>query len=218
MTAKKKAASLSKPPVQVRSHQSLERMLEATETVLKNKISDDFTLKEVCLAGDVSIGSIYNRFGCKKSLLKAVQARALSRIEFKLENTINSSYNDSENISEYLEKSVFGIFSVFRENSAIMRALISAARHDESLLSRGVEYYESMRETFINRLSQYQDDVRLPNSDAAIKSVFEIMYSIIDRCLGLNSPSASGDASDWDSILNDFIQMSVRYLLDGSNK
>src|ERR1700758_5344762 len=62
-------------PVQRRSQESLERVLDAGFKVLQERGLDGFTLQEVSQRAGVSIGSIYGRVPGKEALIMAIYER-----------------------------------------------------------------------------------------------------------------------------------------------
>ena len=71
---------LLRPPLQTRSRESLERVLEAGRELLEEEGLEGFTVQEVSRRAKVSIGSIYARAPSKESLLLAVYDRAVGEI------------------------------------------------------------------------------------------------------------------------------------------
>jgi AcrR family transcriptional regulator len=69
-----------RPPMQNRSRETLERVLEAGERLLIEKGWDGFTVQEVSRRAKVSIGSIYARAPSKEALLLAIYDRATDRM------------------------------------------------------------------------------------------------------------------------------------------
>src|SRR5215471_6700400 len=69
-----------RPPLQIRSRESLERVLDAGEKLLIEKGWDGFTVQEVSRRAGVSIGSIYARAPNKEALIFAVYDRTIARV------------------------------------------------------------------------------------------------------------------------------------------
>src|SRR3954453_10834195 len=69
-----------RPPLQTRSRESLERVLEAGQQLLEDAGWEGFTVQEVSRRAGVSIGSIYARAPSKDALILAVYDRAMSAI------------------------------------------------------------------------------------------------------------------------------------------
>lgn len=73
-------ARASIPPKQARSAQTLERILDACEDLLRERSFDELTLLDICAAADVSSSSVYARFRGKDAILGAVQDRFRARV------------------------------------------------------------------------------------------------------------------------------------------
>lgn len=60
-------------PRQARGHESMNRMLDATQRLLEDVHFDDLTVHDVVEAASTSIGSFYNRFKSKDGLLQCLR-------------------------------------------------------------------------------------------------------------------------------------------------
>ena len=63
-------------PQQDRSRQTLERLLDATEQIIRTRGVDAVTIPEVARAARSSVGSFYARFTSKAALLQTLHERA----------------------------------------------------------------------------------------------------------------------------------------------
>ncbi len=59
-----------RPPLQARSRETLDRIVEATREVLAERGQDAVTVKEVVRRSGTSVGSFYHRFSSKEDLLR----------------------------------------------------------------------------------------------------------------------------------------------------
>src|SRR5581483_3122278 len=71
------AMTAIRPPQQRRSRESYERVLDAAHVLLEENGFEGFTVQEVAARAGVSVGAIYERFGNKETLLRAVHARLM---------------------------------------------------------------------------------------------------------------------------------------------
>src|SRR3954453_19710775 len=69
-----------RPPLQTRSRESLERVLEAGQKLLEEEGWEGFTVQEVSRRAKVSIGSIYAPAPSKEALVLAVYEPAREKI------------------------------------------------------------------------------------------------------------------------------------------
>src|SRR5579884_2689085 len=68
---------LIRPPLQRRSQESLERVLQAGLDLLVEEGFEGFTLQEVSRRAGVSIGSIYARVPSREALILALHGRVM---------------------------------------------------------------------------------------------------------------------------------------------
>jgi AcrR family transcriptional regulator len=71
---------LIRPPLQRRSQESLERVLQAGANLLREVGYEGFTLQEVSARSEVSVGSIYARAASKEALILAIYDRETERM------------------------------------------------------------------------------------------------------------------------------------------
>jgi len=71
---------LIRPPLQRRSQESLERVLQAGADLLREVGYEGFTLQEVSRRSGVSVGSIYARATSKEALILAIYDRETARM------------------------------------------------------------------------------------------------------------------------------------------
>ena len=74
------AEQLIRPPLQRRSQESLERVLQAGAELLLEVGYDGFTLQEVSKRSGVSIGSIYARAPSKEALVLAIYDTEMAKV------------------------------------------------------------------------------------------------------------------------------------------
>ena len=89
-----------KPPRQRRSHESLERILDAAESLIRERGFDAMTIAEVVQLSGSSVGSIYARFNNKIGLLQAVQVRYHARVQNDIFAAFSGNHPDDESLDE----------------------------------------------------------------------------------------------------------------------
>ena len=62
-------------PRQARSQSTMDRLLDATESLLRDRAFDDLTIAMICKAADSHVGSFYNIFKDKDALLECLLER-----------------------------------------------------------------------------------------------------------------------------------------------
>ncbi|MBX3592861.1 TetR/AcrR family transcriptional regulator [Sphingomonas sp.] len=204
-------ATALRAPVQGRSRASYERMLVAAEKMLASRGSDDFTLNEVSKMGKVSIGSIYNRFESKEALLHAVQLRILTRVEDKMHTRLEAARKQSDNLDSLVVRLVDAVSETLREFADLMRPLMLRATTDTIVAARGKASYMRAADEVKSALLEFRADIREPDPDRAVDTVYRVLYAAIARHLGFGSPTAAWEG-DWQVLKEDLARMIALFL------
>lgn len=92
-----KINSIPHPPQQRRSQETLERILAATEGLLRSHLFEEVSIQQIASAAKVSVGTIYTRFRTKDDLLPVL----LARHEVGVEGILSSLQNRLEAESDF---------------------------------------------------------------------------------------------------------------------
>src|SRR5579871_2666360 len=128
--------STVRPPKQRRSRESYERVLDAARTLLEENGFDGFTIQEVAARSGVSVGAIYERFGNKDSLLRAVHARLMESMS-AANSAAESSAARADDAAAAIVASVAGMARVMNENREALRAFMHLGAVDKVISERG---------------------------------------------------------------------------------
>src|SRR5689334_21668556 len=119
-----------RPPKQKRSQESLERVLEASTSLLEENGFDAFTIQDVSQRADVSVGAIYARFGNKESLLRAVHRYAMESIQPEHEAVATGNGRPARDVIDGAVRTIAGIF---RGNERLLRAFMHLGAVDDEI-------------------------------------------------------------------------------------
>lgn len=126
-----------KPPQQRRSRESLERILDAAESLIRERGFDSMTIADVVQRSGSSVGSLYARFDNKIGLLQAVQLRYHARVQ----NAIFAAFSGDHPRDESLEEAVGRIVSVLCRHvlnePELFRAFVLEAVFDSGVRAQG---------------------------------------------------------------------------------
>ncbi|MFB1298714.1 TetR/AcrR family transcriptional regulator [Mycobacterium sp. pW049] len=125
-------------PVQARSHESTERILDGALSVLDRAGLSGLTMAAVANEAAMSIGAIYHRFADRRHLLIAVQDRFLSRLERDWLNT-SAPIWATEDRDEQLHRLVAAFTETFATHRNAFKAFMVTGNDDPGLRARGNE-------------------------------------------------------------------------------
>jgi|UniRef100_UPI0035CAF517 AcrR family transcriptional regulator len=202
-----------KPPQQGRSRASFERMLEAAEVLMVERIGDDFTLNDVSKIGRVSIGSIYNRFTNKDELIHAVCARVMERLEIEQAKIVMRARSRSNSTAELILAIVAELGEFMRAQAPVMRPLMLRAAYDRAVQDRGGAAYNAMQTVLVAELLARRDDIVHPDPEGAVATVVQIAYAAFARELGFGMTEAIPNGMSYDKLKEDMGGMAANFLL-----
>ena len=128
-----------RPPLQKRSQESLERVLQAGLELLQEAGFEGFTLQEVSRRAKVSIGSIYARASSKEALILAIYDREMERIAAEQERIAAASRREGLSSRELVETLVREMAEIMLGHAASLRVFMHRSAIDPEIWRRGSE-------------------------------------------------------------------------------
>jgi AcrR family transcriptional regulator len=171
---------LIRPPLQRRSQQSLERVLEAGFAVLKEQGFEGFTLQEVSRRAGVSIGSIYARVPSREALIMAIYERAMawSAVENEFISHLDRAGGSPR---QRVEAIVTEAAEEMLRHADTLRVFMRQAPMDQEIWSRGASKSQATAKAFESAILQHRDDLRHPEPEVAVDVAFRMVYCTIAR-------------------------------------
>ncbi len=186
-----------KPPRQRRSHESLERILDAAESLIRERGFDSMTIADVVQISGSSVGSIYGRFANKIGLLRAVQLRYHARVQ----NGIFAAFSGDQAENESLEDAVGRIVTVLCRHvlseSELFRACVLEAVFDPGVLAQGERTSAKRRDKVMEVLLVHRAEIRHPDPDLAARWFYTTLMALLrERVTFGEAAELSGGFSD----------------------
>jgi AcrR family transcriptional regulator len=202
-----------KPPRQQRSHESLERILDAAESLIRERGFDNMTIAEVVLRSGSSVGSIYARFGNKIGLLRAVQLRYHARVQ----NDIFAAFSGDHPRDESLEEAVARIVSVLSRHvlnePELFRAFVLQAVFDAGVRVQGERTNAQRRDKVVEVLMAHRAEIRHPDPERAARWFYSAcMAGLRERITFGQRAELSGGFSD-EELIPEMTRMVSSYLI-----
>jgi AcrR family transcriptional regulator len=192
-----RSALAFKPPRQRRSHESLERILDAAESLIRERGFDSMTIAEVVLRSGSSVGSIYARFSNKIGLLQAVQLRYHARVQNGLFAAFSGDHPRGESLQEAVARIVDVLSRLVLSDPELFRAFVVQAVFEPGVRAQGERVNAQRREKVVDTLLAHRDQIGHPDPDLAARWVYSmIMAALRERVTYGAAAELSGDFSD----------------------
>jgi AcrR family transcriptional regulator len=200
-----------RPPKQKRSHESLERVLDASTQLLEEKGFDAFTVQEVSQRADVSVGAIYARFGSKESLLRAVHRHALEALR---PDDAAFAVADGRPARDEITNAVAALATVFRANEDLLRAFMHLGAVDDEISKRASDSSKDLARQFEGALLAHRDAITHRDPEKAVDVAFRIAFATFTRRVMSGATFESDRVVDWDELVHEVGSVCAAYLLD----
>lgn len=206
--------AFARKPKQTRSQQSYDRMLDAATKILEEGGLPALTLSEVSRRSKVSIGSIYCRVDGKDDLLRAVQVRALARMDNEFALLLTRVRRRELPLRELVPTMVRELANFLRRNAKLLSAFMQQATTDSVIQATGAKSWQQTSMDFKLILLERRDEFGHPDPDHAANMCFLIVYGCLARFLGFNSldNEAQGLPTNWNELIDDLGLMMLGFV------
>jgi len=199
-----------KPPLQTRSAQTLERILEAAEELIAEGGAEKTTVAEVARRANSSVGALYARFADKEALLRTVAERFYLQAVDTVEAVLEPSRWDDYSVRELVESAVAFLVKIFYQKRRLIRAATLRASNDESLNALGERLGDVVAQHLIEVLRHRGETAGHRNPDQAIHlCVWLVMSAFHARCLYSDDSSAPLPEA---ALVREVTDMCLKYL------
>lgn len=201
-----------RPPRQLRSRESFERILDAAESLIRERGFDSMTIAQVVQRSGSSVGSLYGRFDNKLGLLRAVQLRYHARVQ----NAIFAAFSGDHPHSESLEEAVARIVSVLSRHvlsePELFRAFVLQAVFDPGVRAQGERTNAERRNKVVQVLLTHRDEIRHRDPELAARWCYSACMGLLrERITFGERAELSGGFSD-ETLIAEMTCMVSNYL------
>lgn len=139
-----------RPPRQARTQQSLERFLDAAESLLSEKSFEDVHVADISRLADSSVAAFYRRFSDKNGLLHALHERRCEEAMATAQIALAPEQWEGASIQEILREGFTFLVQILQQNESLDRAIHQRALSDGTLWESAVR----VRQTALDGLSE----------------------------------------------------------------
>ncbi|MGZ4201838.1 MAG: TetR/AcrR family transcriptional regulator [Thermoleophilaceae bacterium] len=212
-TATAAPEQLIRPPLQRRSQESLERVLQAGADLLLEVGYEGFTLQEVSKRSGVSIGSIYARAPSKEALVLAIYDREMAKVSAANERLRETAQLEGLKGRDLIIALVDLMARSTLEHADILRVFMYRALVDEEIWRRGSERSTELSRAFEEALLEHKDELNHPDPELAIDVAFRMVYNtLVRRVTHGNTFESQRPLSDED-LIRELGEAAADYLL-----
>lgn len=186
-----------RPPRQERTHQSLERLLDVAEALLRDKDFDDIHVRDIADRSNTSVAAFYRRFKDKDALLHALHERGCEEAFATADDALSPDRWPEADIAEILFAIFPFLIDVLRPKESLYRAIYQRAISDEEMRERSMKVSRHVVSRLSELLLARREEIGHPDPGAGvpfalIQAIALLMqhYTVGVRDLG---PTSMGD-------------------------
>jgi AcrR family transcriptional regulator len=202
------------PPKQQRSLQTLDRLLDAAEAVIREEGIADLTVVKVVKRAQSSVGAFYRRFPDRDALLLAIQERNHVRaIEM-----YDTQVAELEAAHASLEETLRQLFALRAEMVLKDAPLLHAFVIQEALLplfqEEGRRFYAYCRSTMTQVLLSHHDEIKHPEPELAAEMVCRTWLGLMEQVIiyGASPFDTTGRSGDTATLVSEYTRAMAAYL------
>jgi AcrR family transcriptional regulator len=201
-------------PQQQRSKDSLERILDAAESLIRERGFDAMTVAEVVQRSGSSVGSLYARFRNKRGLLRAVQVRYQSRLEEAMAAAFREGREESLPEAAHLVVKVLADHLLAEHE--LFRAFIVEAVFDPVVRAQGEKMSGGRREFVTQALLAHRDEIAHPHPELAARWCYTLCMAVLrERMTFGEAAELAGGFAD-ETVITELSRTVTGYLMSGT--
>ena len=189
-----------RPPRQARSQATLDRLLEATEGLLREIPFEEATISEIARRSNSSVGAFYNRFPDKDALLDCFHDRFFQRARQHWEAFFESAEWQRGPLAQRIGRLVTLLVQRNREHRLVLRslALYTHARPDPRFLARREQLEDYVFGVIRKQLLARTHGIAHPNPALAVELGLRMIVSTVQELILFDDRSGGARLSDED--------------------
>jgi AcrR family transcriptional regulator len=204
---------LLNPPLQARSRDSWNRVLDAGEHILETSGYKGFTIVAVCKQANVSVDAIYTRVSGKDALFLAVYENILSKMAIGEDALDDYSELDRLPIDELVRRAVTIVAEIFLARASFVRSMVLLSGSNDAVRQHGSDWTIELSRKFVQLLERRQSEFAHEAGRRAIDACFRTVFSSIAIHIAYGSDYAIERSITDAQFVHDLCETAVRSLL-----
>ena len=205
-----------RPPVQRRSREAWNRVLDAGVQLLEEGGYDAFTIAAVCDRAQVAPRALYARADSKDALFLAVYEHGMARV--RADQAVLTDEERWRDLppDQLAIQVVREVAAIFFRHAALLRAVVLISGVHAEVYRRGASYSQQLGDQVTNLLLRARDTVDHPDPETAVRAAFNAVFSTLILRVAYG-PAFATPLSDEQTFLETLSMMVRRYLFPLSN-
>ena len=180
-----------RPAQQARSRETLERLLDSTESLLANKGFAGVTVAEIATRAGLSVGAVYSRFRDKDAVLQCLLDRFLADARTTADATLDTDRWEGASVEEIVSEFVVFLVEIHRARIGLLGELAARAHGSGSVVERKDELIRHIGGRLSALLLARQQEIHHPDPALAVGFGFRLVLAGLEQAVLLGDAGAS---------------------------
>jgi AcrR family transcriptional regulator len=199
-------------PKQARSERTLQRLLDAAETLIKEKGHGGVSIPEIARRAGSSVGGFYARFRDKNELLRALEERHFIELLQRVEALADARRWKHASTAAIVEAAVAELVSITRERRHMIAAFLVRAIEDPVIREGGLRFRRRVEERIGALLLARRADMHHPDPPLAIDLGIQTAFALMQQHVLIEETQAGGRRLTDAELRRELSTMFLRYI------
>jgi AcrR family transcriptional regulator len=182
------------PPKQARSEQTLLRLLDAAEDLIRDKGLGDVSIPEIVQRAGSSVGGFYARFKDKDELLRALEERFFRRLDERVEELANPGRWEGATTAAIVTACIRELVSTYRADYPMIQAFLARAAKSVEVRDEGLRFRQRVSSRIGHLLLTRRDELAHPEPEVAIDLAVQLAFGLMLQSVIAGGIRAGGRA------------------------
>lgn len=179
-------------PKQLRSEQTLLRILDAAEALIAEKGLADASIPEIVRRAGSSVGGFYARFKDKNELLRALEERFFNQVSEHLEELAAPDRWREADVPEIVAACVGELVRITRERQNLIAAFFTRAARDPEFMEQGLRFRRRVSRRIGDLLLTRRERFAHPEPEIGIDLGVQFAFGLMLQSVVLGGTWAGG--------------------------
>lgn len=168
-------------PKQLRSQQTLFRILDAAEELIAEKGLTDTSIPEIVRRAGSSVGGFYARFRGKSEMLRALEERFFDDLRQRVDDLTDPERWVAAPIDSILRGCVQELVDTFRSREGLIRAFTFRASQAQKFIEEDRQFRAGVSQRLTALFSSRFDEFNHPDPELAIELAVQLAFGLMHQ-------------------------------------
>ncbi len=208
------------PPKQRRSQETLRRLLNAAEDVIREEGITGLTVTKVVKKAHSSVGAFYRRFADRDALIYALMERNHAHALELYQTQLATLDVEHAPLEETLEKLLSFRAAMVLKDAPLVHAFAVEGALSPAFQDEGRRFFASCRSTLSQVILSHRDEMEHPEPELAAEMVCRTWLALMEQLVyygetPFDTPARSSDAQ---VLVSEFCRAMSGYLRGGAHE